>query len=252
VVKGLDVFREHFRDFANCYVLIGGTACDLVMGEVGLSFRATKDLDIVLCTEALDADFARAFWAFVRQGEFQVQEKATGERQFYRFQKPKRQGYPFMLELFSRVPDALSVADESHLTPIPVGEMVSSLSAILLSDAYYHWIHAGKRWVQDLYIVGPEHLIPLKAKAWLDLSERRARGEAVDSKTIRKHRNDVFRLFPVLNPQPMANVPETIGTDLGSFLTAMEKEQINLKSLGVGSRTKTDVLTNLRSIYGLC
>jgi len=31
MVKGLDLFRDHFRDFTDRYVLIGGTACDLVM-----------------------------------------------------------------------------------------------------------------------------------------------------------------------------------------------------------------------------
>jgi hypothetical protein len=29
MVKGLDLFREHFREYADRYVLIGGTACDL-------------------------------------------------------------------------------------------------------------------------------------------------------------------------------------------------------------------------------
>ena len=52
MVRGLDLFREHFKDFADRYVLIGGTACDLIMSEVGLQFRATKDLDIVLCIES--------------------------------------------------------------------------------------------------------------------------------------------------------------------------------------------------------
>ena len=36
MVRGLDLFRAHFRDFADRYVLIGGTACDLVMDEAGL------------------------------------------------------------------------------------------------------------------------------------------------------------------------------------------------------------------------
>lgn len=31
-------------------------------------------------------------------------------------------------------------------------------------------------------------------KAWLDLSERKAAGEDIDSKNIKKHKNDVFRL----------------------------------------------------------
>ena len=72
MVKGLDLFRAHFRDFADRYVLIGGTACDLIMDEAGLEFRATKDLDIVLCIEALDLSFAKAFWEFVEAGQYRV------------------------------------------------------------------------------------------------------------------------------------------------------------------------------------
>ena len=49
MVKGLGLFKEHFRPYTDRYVLIGGTACDLAFEEAGLSFRATKDLDIVLC-----------------------------------------------------------------------------------------------------------------------------------------------------------------------------------------------------------
>lgn len=61
MVKGLALFREQFRAYTGQYILIGGTACDLLMGEAGLEFRATKDLDIVLSVEALDAEFVRAF-----------------------------------------------------------------------------------------------------------------------------------------------------------------------------------------------
>ena len=37
-------------------------------------------------------------------------------------------------------------------------------------------------------------LIPFKAKVWLDLKERKLNGDQVDSKNIKKHKNDVFRL----------------------------------------------------------
>ena len=53
MVRGLDLFREHFAAVNDQYVLIGGTAATVAMGEVGLEFRATKDLDIVLHIEAL-------------------------------------------------------------------------------------------------------------------------------------------------------------------------------------------------------
>ena len=150
MVRGLDKFREQFRAHAGQYVLIGGAACDLLMEEAGLEFRATKDLDIVLSVEALDASFVRAFWEFVRAGKYQVQQSATGERRYYRFLKPENDEYPFMLELFSRKPDMLDLAEGAHLTPIPVDEEISSLSAILLDDAYYAFLHSGKRTIEDI------------------------------------------------------------------------------------------------------
>ncbi len=97
MVKGLDLFSEHFKDFQQSYVLIGGVACFLNMEEAGVDFRATKDLDIVLCAEALDAGFIAHFWAFVKAGRYQNQHRSTGDRQFYRFDKPVAEGYPYML-----------------------------------------------------------------------------------------------------------------------------------------------------------
>ena len=210
MVVGLDTFKAHFAGFSDRYVLIGGTACDLVMDQVGMSFRATKDLDIVLCIEALDAEFAKAFWAFVRKGKYENRGKAEGKRQFYRFSRPKAEGYPFMLELFSRVPDVLDIAEGSHLTPIPIGDAVSSLSAILLDRSYYNWICSGREEIDGLLVVGAPHLIPLKAKAWMDLSDRKAAGEDIDSRDVKKHRSDVIRLLPLLSPDRIGDLPDRI------------------------------------------
>jgi hypothetical protein len=58
MVRGLDLFRESFASYKDRYILIGGAASTIVMEEAGLEFRATKDLDIVLCIEAFDAAFA--------------------------------------------------------------------------------------------------------------------------------------------------------------------------------------------------
>jgi len=250
-VKGLNLFRDHLRDFADRYVLIGGTACDLVMSDVGLHFRATRDLDIVLCIEALDKVFAEAFWAFVRAGEYRLQETATGKKRFYRFQAPAKPEYPAMLELFSRVPEALTVADESHLTPIPIDEEISSLSAILLDDAYYGWIQVGKRYIEGVPVVGPEYLIPLKAKAWLDLSARREAGAGIDSKTIRKHKNDVFRLFQVIDPGARPMTPPAVSRDMDEFIGRIAAEQVDLKALGIARASTEEILAILRGVYGM-
>ncbi|MDD4350457.1 MAG: hypothetical protein PHF70_15220 [Opitutales bacterium] len=80
MVKGIDSFRTHFTAYSYNYVLIGGTAATLAMEEVGADFRATKDLDIVLCIEALDGEFAQAFWKYVKAGGYENRQKSTGNR----------------------------------------------------------------------------------------------------------------------------------------------------------------------------
>jgi hypothetical protein len=178
VVKGLDLFREHFVNLDNQYVLIGGTAATLAMTDAGLDFRATKDLDIVLHIEALTPDFGAAFWAFVEKGGYEIRQASdTGKPVLYRFQKPASAGFPAMLELFCRAPEGIHLADGAHLTPIPFEEAVASLSAILLDNEYYAFIVKGRRTVEGLPWIGAEQLIPLKARAWLDLSRRKAAGE---------------------------------------------------------------------------
>lgn len=252
MVRGLNRFKAHFEAFSDRYVLIGGTACSLAMEDVGLEFRATKDLDIVLCIEALDGAFVQAFWEFIRKGNYRIQEKSTGKKQFYRFKAPEDDSYPVMLELFSRKPDALTISDDSHLTPIPMDEEVSNLSAILLDNDYYTFIHAGKEEIAGLSVVGPTYLIPLKAKAWLDLTNRREAGETVDQKDINKHKNDVFRLYRIVDPQKSIQLPDSIRDDVRHFLARMEAETtVDLKVLGLRNIRLDEVLGSLKGIYGL-
>ncbi|MBF8263519.1 MAG: hypothetical protein HW387_1184 [Parachlamydiales bacterium] len=252
MVKGLDRFAEHFAPFPNSYVLIGGVACMLAMEEVGLHFRATKDLDIVLCVEVLDEKFAKAFWEFIRKGKYQYRQKSTGKKLFYRFHSPADAAYPDMLELFSRKPDAIKLADDSHLTPIPVDDEISSLSAILLDDDYYRFIHAGKCEIEGLSVVAPGYIIPLKARAWLDLSERSNIGSNVDSGDIRKHKNDVIRLYQLLSTGSRIVLPQSIRTDMQKFLNCIKNSApINLKELGINNINFDDVIKNIAQIYDL-
>lgn len=46
MVKGMKSFVEQFREFPDCYTVIGGAACDVLLTEAGLDFRATKDIDM--------------------------------------------------------------------------------------------------------------------------------------------------------------------------------------------------------------
>jgi hypothetical protein len=251
MVRGLDTFREYFRQHTDSYLLIGGTACDVLFREAGLEFRATKDLDIVLCVEALDTLFVRTLWDFIKAGEYGQKQQERAGRQYYRFRQPASAAFPSMLELFSRQPDALSPTGGSHLTPIPVEGDMSSLSAILLDADYYRFLINGRRLVDGIAVVGPERLIPLKARAWLDMSERRSKGESMASRDIRKHRNDVFRLYNILDPRPLHSVPRQIQADLDVFLTKQAAGETNLKALGLGGTTFKEIVDGIRRVFGL-
>ena len=94
-------------------------------------------------------------------------------------------------------------------------------------------------------------MIPFKAKAWLDLKERKERGNHVDSRDIKKHKNDVIRLSMLLVPDNKIEVPDMIKNDLSQFIQNIDKEDINLKQLGILNIDKKDFILLLSEIYGL-
>ena len=194
MVRGLDLFRDYFKDYTDKYILIGGAACDLAMESMGLNFRATKDLDIVLILEVLDIEFVNAFWGFIKKGQYKNRQKSTDKKLFYRFYDPEEEAFPYMIELFSRKPDVFELPHKSHLTPIPLDEEVSSLSAILMDNDYYDFIKNGKKVTDDLSIISQEYLIPLKSKAHLDLCKLKSSGKTIDSKDIKKHKWECLSL----------------------------------------------------------
>lgn len=251
MVNGLDRFQAHFADYTDRYALIGGTASSLAMESLGVSFRATKDLDIVLCVEALDGAFVAAFWEFVKAGGYENRQKSTGKRLFYRFYAPQQPGFPDMLELFARVPDALDLPAESQLTPIPVNEDVSSLSAILLDEDYYAFVMERRAVTNGLAMINADTLIPLKARAFADLADRMARGEAIDSKNIKKHRNDIFRLFTVLERDGSIPLAASVRRDMTEALGRIAQESIDLKPFGIRGLKVAEVIAELNRIYGL-
>lgn len=251
MVSGVESFRKWFAEYTDQYTIIGGTACDLLMSEDGLDFRATRDIDMVLIVESLTPEFGRRFWEYVKAAGYEHRNKSTGEPQFYRFSKPSSREYPYMIELFSGRVDAIELPEDVVLTPLPLDDEISSLSAILMDADYYQFLREGKIVLNDIPVLDAAHLIPFKAKAWLDLTERNRNGEHVDSKNIRKHKNDVFRLSILLTSDIRVILSAAIRSDLEKFFSAMEAETIDLKAFGIRSQSQQEILQKLKTIYGL-
>lgn len=170
---------------------------------------------------------------------------------FYRFDSPKDDTYPYMLELFAREPDILELSPGSHLTPIPIDEQSSSLSAILLDDDYYNFIVSGKSLTEGLPLILQEYLIPLKAKAYLDLWQIKNAGGRINSKDLKKHKNDVLRLYQILAAEARLFLPESIAADFRRFLDDMPENPPDLKNLGIRQTPVDVVLGNLKTVYNL-
>ena len=77
MVTGFTRFKERFKGYENQYVVIGGTACDLLMENEEMMFRATKDIDIVLIVESITAEFGRQFWEYIKEAEYENKNKST-------------------------------------------------------------------------------------------------------------------------------------------------------------------------------
>ncbi|HBA85175.1 MAG TPA: hypothetical protein DCZ95_13890 [Verrucomicrobia bacterium] len=230
MVKGLQLFVEYFKNWKESYVLIGGAACDLWMGSQGLSFRATKDLDLVLIVEALKPEFFKLFWAFIREGQYKSHQHTETRPGFYRFKNPAISDYPYMIELLTR--NQLRMPESVHLTPLPAGENVSSLSAILLDETYYRFIVDSRILLSGIPIIPAYALIPLKARAWLDLTERRTRGDPqVKGDDIKKHRHDIFRLYLTLAPSDRFDLPMLLRQDLAQFLGHLPPDSSDWNSI---------------------
>lgn len=163
---------------------------------------------------------------------------------------PKSNEYPYMIELFSRNPDFAITDDDTRIVPLPLDEEISSLSAILLNEAYYELLKSGRQVIDGISVLNTVCLIPFKAKAWLDLKSRKDSGERIDSKNIRKHKNDVYRLAQLLGTERKA-LNDDIQKDMSIFLDELEREDVDLKAIGVLGVAKEQLIRQMRQCYGI-
>lgn len=248
MVRGIESFRSKFMEYTDCYTIIGGAACDILMSEEDVPFRATKDIDMILLLEDRYQEFAKVFWEYIKEGGYRCGWKNSKDVHFYRFTDPEP-GYPVQIELFSRIPDYhLSV--EAGIIPIHIDDDVSSLSAILLNDDFYDFMMQGRRTVDGISVLDAAYLIPFKMYAWIDLSDRKARGEHVNEKDLKKHKYDVFRLLDIITDNEIIEVSGMVKESIRIFLDRIQGEELSLAQIGV-SVSKEQGIQQIQSLYTL-
>lgn len=126
-----------------------------------------------------------------------------------------------------------------------------SMSAILLDTDYYDLLIEGRKLVEGYSVLADKYLIIFKAKAWIDLRHRKAKGEQVDSQNIRKHLNDIARLLGALSDIEKMTVPESIQNDLTVFLIELEENVELIPQNDAIIFTKQEILANLTMLLGV-
>jgi hypothetical protein len=153
-----------------------------------------------------------------------------------------------MIELFSKIPNEFKHSFERGLTPIHIDESIVSLSAILLNNDYYDLLIQGKRMLDGYSLIEIETVILFKIKAWLDMKERKEAGEDIDTKNIKKHKNDVFRLLANASPTSRLELSSGNKNDVIQFIEQIKEDKPDLKNLGIKSTSLDEMLEILGAI----
>jgi hypothetical protein len=154
-----------------------------------------------------------------------------------------------MIELFSRKPINFELNYDNGLTPIHIEENIVSLSAILLDDDYYDLLIKGNITVDGYSVIQIETVILFKVKAWLDLKSKKESGEHIDSRNIKKHKNDIFRLLVNITPSIRLNLSKEIQDDVHKFIEQIIDAKPDLKGLGIRGASFEELMKIFENIY---
>ncbi len=231
MVSGLETFRTWFDGYATRYVIIGGTACNLIYAQYGAQERATHDIDMVIVAESFDKSFYQRFVQFVEAGGYRHKNKA-GKYELYRFERPSDVSFPPMIELLSRRPEILKDI-ETDLGRFQTVDASGSLSAIILDDEYYNLLTHGIVEIDGLPVLSLDYLPVFKIHAWANLSDDKAAGKTVHSDEINKHRRGVLRLCALFDPDARIELPDSIRQEIQRFVDRRPWDDNMMRYLGL-------------------
>ena len=92
-------------------------------------------------------------------------------------------------------------------------------------------------------------MILFKAKAYLDLRQRKESGETVDSNDIKKHKKDILRIVTELMLENTANLPATVKLEIDTFIKLLEQEPFDENSLKNYGIENQEVVAALRRVF---
>ncbi len=249
--RGIDHFLGYMKGLESEYVVIGGGAAAILMEQEGLEFRATRDIDLVLLTNT-SASLNERITAYVNLGRFNKNERTEGAPRYYRFREPQDSSFAEMIEIFARNDQDIALAEGQYIIPIQSDD-IARISAILFDDEYFELIKLNCiRAEGGISIINAPGNICLKARAHREMSERKTKGENVDEKDIKKHRNDILRIAMTLKGGERIVLGPQAKNDLEialEKLREMPAKQFKQLMSSYPGANQTDLLTLIWQVF---
>jgi len=249
MIQGIESFTAYFSEFTNDYIVIGGLATAMNMHELGFVFRATKDIDLVVVAKENEA-FLKKLLSYIDEAGYRTKQRTdnSNRKNLFRFLDSTDKSYPEQIELFAAHDASSVLLKDKHIIPIHTPEDYAYLSAILLDSDYFELLLQHSSVIDGLHVATPEVLIPLKAHAYLNLTEA-GRSDA------KKHINDIVKLATLLDGETKMELSGLPRHDMDIFFTILrtlpeDKVRQLLKSIGVTGVRKEDILDVMESVYG--
>lgn len=248
MVRGLELFSEHFEAYKDDYIIIGGLATAMVMKQLGFMSRATKDIDLIVLIDD-NEDFLKELLKFIKQGGYRTKQRTNHDNKhnLFRYLDPEDTTYPEQIELFTVHSDDSVILSGHYIIPIDTPESYPYLSAILLNDDYYKLLLENSDFIENVHLATPLALIPLKIHAYLSLTEQ-------GSSDANKHLNDIIRLAAILDGEKKIELKSLPKDEFIIFLSIFTKVADDrfrsvLKDSQIHNFNKDDVLEQLHKYY---
>lgn len=244
VTKTLQIFLQKHK---NSYFIIGGHAAAYNLDIDGISFRVTRDYDIVIISEVDDEQFAFDLCELLLNGKYKFGFKSNSQKKIaYRFENPINNDYPEIIEFFIKEGVYIQSID-NRFAKLNITVNNEKISAMVLDEDIYNFSKRHVLEIKNLMFVDKKCLIGLKSYAYFE-NLKLYQNNKVTSDNYKKHARDILRLLGSLKPNeitPINDLPSSIKESMKDIKDILIKSRQQLKEYGLSKELVLSIMNIL-------
>lgn len=245
-----NILQTFLGNHKDSYFIIGGHAAAYNLSLQSLSFRATKDYDIVIVSEVNDGAFAHDLAELLITGGYEFGYKSDSKKRIaYRFESPSDGRYPEIIEFFVKEGENIQSLDE-RFAKLNIVVDEEKISAMVLNKDIYDFSKKHVIEINNLMFIDKPCLLALKSYAYFENLKLYKEGK-VKSDDYKKHAKDILRIllsFSESEIVDMNDLPEILKQSLRNIIPILTSSKDQLKTFGLSKEFITDSINSLAGI----